>query len=507
MSPIPQEPEPFERQLRVAFRGADLPAAPRRLRTDVESLLSRPRPGAGFAGLTRLGLGRRFAMGTLVAAAVAIAIVAAGLPLFHVPSPSPAASQPTATASGPTASASGPAPSASRPAACASEPGLSANPIVPGSSVSPSPSPRGAAGPAGVFRQTGSMGVPRANATATLLSSGRVLIAGGTDGGNVGNYSTARTLDSAELYDPATGKFSPAGSMATTRFSQTATLLPNGCVLIAGGYDGANALASAELYDPATGKFSPTGSMTTRRGNQTATLLPDGRVLVAGGYDGPIAGYGPTGWLASAELYDPSTGRFSSTGSMTTARDGQTATLLPDGRVLVAGGYDGTDNLASAELYDPATGKFGPAGSMAAARASHTATLLSDGRVLLVGGLDGTATAELYDPATGRFSPTGSMAADRFSQTATLLPDGRVLVVGGLKPEPDKYWYVASAEMYDPVSGKFGPAGSMASTRAYHTATLLPSGQILLAGGENDGDNVKEDAPLLTQSSAELFGR
>jgi hypothetical protein len=187
--------------------------------------------------------------------------------------------------------------------------------------------------------------------------------------------------------------------MATTRLGLTATLLSDGRVLVAGGSKtpGGLGLATAELFDPSTGKFSPTGSMTAGRDLQTATLLSDGHVLIAGGQ-------GSNGAWNSAELFDPATGKFTRTGTLTVSHgDGHTATLLADGRVMVAGGRDpGTNKyVASAELFDPATGKFAATASMAARRQNQTATLLTDGRVLVAGGSDGSAalaSAELYQP-------------------------------------------------------------------------------------------------------------
>jgi hypothetical protein len=316
------------------------------------------------------------------------------------------------------------------------------------------------------------MGHARGSHTATLLTDGRVLIAGGNDDSGV--------QASAELFDPATGTFSPTGSMTLSRHGHTATRLSDGRVLIAGGLSahGTTAVyfASAELYDPATGKFSPTGLMADAHYGHTSTLLADGRVLIAGGQ------------RDLAELYDPATGKFSTTGSMTVYREDNTATLLPDGRVLVTGGDNlSSDALASAELYDPATGKFSPTGSMSIARAVHSATLLPTGLVLIAGGwtnpsVTGTlASAELYDPATGKFSPTGSMAQVRYQASATLLSDGRVLVAGGADSSVKS---LATAEAYDSATGKFSAAGSMTVAVYDHTATLLSDGSVLIAGGE-----------------------
>ena len=269
---------------------------------------------------------------------------------------------------------------------------------------------------AGTFSRTGGMKNARYCHTATLLSNGQVLVAGGSNGTTL--------LASAEIFDPVSGTFAPTGSMGSPRCFHTATLLANGKVLIAGGEDtnAVIALATAELFDPASGTFSPTGSMGTARAAHTATLLTSGKVLVTGGGNGnPIA---------TAELYDAISGTFSPTGDMATGRENHGATLLTTGKVLITGGA----TVLTAEIFDPASGSFTAAGSMTDFRSFHTATLLGNGTVLVAGGLGRTrlSSAELFDPATGTFSLTGSMTRARSSHTATLLKNGTVLVVGTL---------------------------------------------------------------------------
>src|SRR6266513_2886279 len=159
--------------------------------------------------------------------------------------------------------------------------------------------------------------------------------------------------------------------------------------------------------------FVITGSLAMARRGHTATLLPNGKVLVAGGFIGLIGSV-----RAGAELYDPASGTWSATGNLITGRSGHTATLLPSGKVLLAGGGDGNSILASAELYDPASGAWSATGSLATGRFSHTATLLSNGKVLVAAGgtpdfPDILASAELYDPASGTWSATGSLATAR----------------------------------------------------------------------------------------------
>jgi N-acetylneuraminic acid mutarotase len=207
-------------------------------------------------------------------------------------------------------------------------------------------------------------------------------------------------------------------------------------------------------------------------------LLPNGKVLVAGGYNTN------SGALSSAELFNPATGTWTNTGSMTNARVGHTAILLSNGKVLVAGG-------GGAELYDPATETWTVTGAMTTNRARHTATLLPNGRVLVAGGLNVSTyltSSELYDPVMGIWSATGSMTNERAYHKATLLPSGKVLVMGGIgiSTRPGLN-ILASAEIYDPDTGKWILAGAMTTNRAYHTATLLPNGRVLVAGGVNMG--------------------
>ena len=334
---------------------------------------------------------------------------------------------------------------------------------------------------------TGSLNIPRHGATATLLPNGKVLVVGGW------RYGEGE-LDSAELYDPSTGTWSFTGNLNRPRDLHTATLLPNGKVLVAGGLGDASS-TSAELYDPATNTWSLTGDLSTGRFWHTATLLTDGRVLVAGG--------------STAELYDPATGAWSVTGDPITVRFWPTATLLQNGKVLIAGGLADDDVntiLPTAELYDPATGTWSITGSLNVSRYSFTTTLLPNGKVLAAGGyLRGVPamvnpagpqtslnSAELYDPATGTWSIAASLNMARDSHTATLLPNGKVLVAAGGYWSPPcgdgcSYNPLSSAELYDPTSDGWSITASLNTPRVGATATRLQNGQVLVAGGDSLG--------------------
>jgi N-acetylneuraminic acid mutarotase len=318
---------------------------------------------------------------------------------------------------------------------------------------------------------TGSLARARGGHAAVSLTTGEVLVVGGSGGSTYPSLS----VESAELYHPASGSWSTTGPLAGPRAGFAALRLATGPVLAVGGQDNGSGLpAVTERYDPSSGTWSPSGELTTGRASLAAALLPSGEVLAVGGQGSDLAA------LASAERYDPIAARWTPTGRLGTPRWCLTATTLQTGQVLVVGGSnDGA--LASAELYDPATGSWSPTGSLAEARYCHTATLLTSGEVLVVGGwgasLDQLATAERYDPATGRWSSAGALAVARVDHAAARLASGEVLVFGGLQT------LGAPAELYDPAARTWTLRQPEWLSVIAPSATLLPSGAVLLAGG------------------------
>jgi hypothetical protein len=298
--------------------------------------------------------------------------------------------------------------------------------------------------------------------------------------------------------------------MATSRAGHTATLLPSGKVLIAGGAADRSPtgqglpVASAELYDPSSGTFAATGSMATSRVYHSATLLPNGKVLIAGGaselsskgYYEPVA--------SAAELYDPSTGAFTDVGNLSGDAYWPSTTLLSDGRVLIVGNR--------AYLYDPATGGLSHPSNDNVGIVDDEGTLLMNGKVLFAGLDDYEGDfwgPELFDPSTETFTTTGNLRARRFGYTATLLPDDTVLIggrgwAGDYSTGGSFYSTVNSGELYDPVTGTFSNSGNMVTDRYGHTATLLNDGNVLIAGGLQ----IVQPPPfalIVALSSAEIY--
>jgi hypothetical protein len=291
-----------------------------------------------------------------------------------------------------------------------------------------------------------------------------VLVAGGCT--NAGCELGSPGSDTAEIFDPATGRFTGVGEMSGSRDDHVAVLLRGGRVLLAGGW-GASAsgpLATTELYDPATRSFRPGPRLGVARSGITAARLRDGRVLLAGGFTGnrPTTSY--------AELFDLSTNTVTPTARMTIPRGGHSAALLRDGWMLVAGGMSNGRVVASAEIYDPRKGRFTRTGRMRIARYKTAGFTLRNGKALVVGGasdVDGTqlfASTELYDPKRGRFTPGPRMHLPRYKLTGSTvrLPDGNVLVAGG----------ALRAELYVAARNTSGPFRASSTARACSSRQL-----------------------------------
>jgi hypothetical protein len=346
----------------------------------------------------------------------------------------------------------------------------------------------------GTFTFTGSMHQSRQRHTATLLANGQVLVAGGI---NVFGNS----LSSAELYNPSTGMWTVTGSMSTPRNNHTATLLSNGQVLVTGGENvhiSGNRevgviLDSAELYNPSTGKWTTTGSMTVARAWHGAALLQDGEVLVAGGYSlsspGSISGSSPA---AAAELYDPSTGTFTATGSMNYPRVNSQLTPLQNGEALIAGGGDG-DASCTAELFSNGRWRLTSNLFFCGYNGGETAALLPNGDVVITGP---SGASQFYDPSTNVWQATnGQQSADSVQGPLALLATGKVLLAG------TEFSQGSSAALYDPSTNEWTPTGNLNVARGGHTLTRLLNGQVLAAGGRAllyDGPQAISSAELYT---------
>lgn len=299
-----------------------------------------------------------------------------------------------------------------------------------------------------------------------------------------------------------------ANQMSLPRSFHQVARLDDGSVLVVGGGNGNMLLPVAsptcELYNPYTRTFGAAASMSTERTLHRVTKLLDGRVLASGGSITFGAG------VPFGEIYDPSTGTWTTTPPMSTHRMAHTATLLDDGRVLLAGGastfslspptstnylplFQASQNTA--ELYDPVTNTYTPtANNMTEARWAHSAIKLANGKILLVAGIAGGVTifgfgapiysvqGDIFDPATNTFTPVGGMAATRLYPTLNLLPSGDVISIGGAGGA-----FVAtlgSSEIFHPTTGSWTAGPSLPNaTVGLHTATSLPNGDVLIAGG------------------------
>jgi Kelch motif/Galactose oxidase, central domain len=317
------------------------------------------------------------------------------------------------------------------------------------------------------------MNVPRAGHTATLLSNGKVLIAGGCIAQGCENQLNS----SAELYDPIEKTFTATSELNVARVGHHAILLPSGKVLILGGWAGDATTAIVELYNPEIGQFELAGAMLEPRDGFTATLLQDGHILITGGYNGAMKR------LSSAEIYDPTTQTSKSVSPMSEPRMAHSASLLQNGRVLIVGGSKSRGNiLSSTELFDPVTETFSVVGNLSTPRHKHAAVTLPDGDVLIIGGSgagdfdEQYSSTELFNFKTLAFQTTATMREQRFkiSDAVALLDNGNILVAGSN----------AQTELYNIAANSFSDVdGSLGQELSYSTATRLEDNLVLITGG------------------------
>lgn len=367
----------------------------------------------------------------------------------------------------------------------------------------------GGGGTTGSFSSAPAMAAPRAQHTATTLTDGRVLVTGGTDGQG--------TYQSSEVFDPVANAWTPLQSMMTVngfdsaRQLHTATLMSNGQVLIAGGLGvdtSANqftALSSCVVFDPTSDTFTATGAMPQARGWHHAASLPNGQVLVAGGVDDQLT------TIKSTATFDPASGQWQAAGNSGPHTHG--ALVTAGQQTVIVAGCDITytqngpqlNALASpiAERYDAQARTFGQAGNNVGDRVYYAGAASSAGKAVFAGGLGVQGqnlvpadTTEVYDPAQNAFVPGTAMSVARFSPEITEIgTTGDMLIVGGIDGQAN----TPVCEIFQISSNQIVGQASMAEARVDHKAVTLNDGRILVVGGADDNGNSLDSCEFFTR--------
>ena len=331
---------------------------------------------------------------------------------------------------------------------------------------SDSPATPDPSGESEVFKVIGTMTTTRFFHTSTLLKDGRVLITGGFETDRPAHSSPEFSHKTAEIFDLDKGISTATGNLSRGRTQDTAILLRDGRVLIKG-----TDLYPPEIYDPQSGRFAGLANVPGLTRNAPSTILSTGSILT-------------TGDSGNAGILDPDTWEFTSIGRLITPRTNHTTTLLHDGRVLIVGGINAAGMVKGSEVYDPVTNSFAEVGDLNDERWGHEALLLQGGRVLVIGGRRGiievedvrnVTTAEMFDPVTGMFAPAGDTELSSID-SAYLLPTGKVFLLSG-----------RDVAIYDPSTGTATRTGhSIGQNRSLYTVTPLIDGRIMVSGGLKD---------------------
>ena len=335
------------------------------------------------------------------------------------------------------------------------------------------------------IRQSFDLQIPRSMHTATLLPNGKILLVGGS-------LEPDDFVADEELFDPATGSSSWTAPLHTKRHGHTATLLPDGRVLVVGGYSLPQQwIDDAEVYDPATDTWIVLPTLFPHGVSHTATLMKDGRVLVVGGCIGSGV------CTEKVEIFNPKSNTWVNAEPLKTDRASHIAQLLADGRVLIAGGAGETNDRrvdGDAVVYDPEKNIWTATGPMSQPRIFAQAALLPNGRVFVASGIlledssnkTMTNSVEVYDPTTNTWSFAANLAEARYAFVLTSLPNGQLLAIGGARTYNswDESSFVHKIEVYNPLTDQWHIAGDFPQSRAYATGILLPNGNVWVAGGQ-----------------------
>lgn len=328
----------------------------------------------------------------------------------------------------------------------------------------------------------------RTSHQSALLENGLVLIVGGYQPLFAGQSENPSELVS--IYDTVNGGWQNVGTITPPQFSHNMIILPDQRVVVLGSWDDSNNVAGiTEITINSASQASiirvgalPSGYGT---GSNSATLLADGRILIAGGYSIPNDAS-----LNNSLIYNPADQSMTPVSNMNFPRNNHAAVLLDDGRVLVIGG---NSESASAEVYDPQTDTWELTGEMVAVRAYPDAVKLVNGYVFVTGGISQetytgvnlatVAITEIYDPATNEWQSVTPALSDKFSQNVLLLEDGRVLVLNGFDRTGAEYKAITKVEIYDSNADSWTSTAPMPVVAYYHTAHVLADGSVIVIGG------------------------
>ena len=355
---------------------------------------------------------------------------------------------------------------------------------------------------------------PRFAHDATLLDDGRVMVSGGWTGVADTNEIHPFPVVFSQIFDPETGTWTLTGRIEPEESEglpgflvfSPATGLPDGRLAsmalseesLSGSPD--DVTSAIVAFDPETGEWTHLSDIPSNRIFTDIIALSNREILVVGGLDlkAMSSASATLDVVDIVESYNTDTGEWQTLGPMNEAAMEVSLVLLNDGRVMAVGGagnFDTQLETARAEIFDPATGSWTVTGDLNTPRASVKTIALTDGRVLAAGGFGSyiqafgdSPTSEIYDPETGEWDVTGPMSVQRFRHTLTLLPDGRVLAVGGEEQVGD-YMLLSSTEIFDPETNAWSAGPELSQPRSGHSATLMPDGNVLLAGGiSQDGE-------------------